>query len=407
LIPDIIVRGGEVMDWQKCMNQALDYIEDNLSYDIDYCVAAKIMNCSEWEFRRIFSFFAQISLSEYIRRRRLTMAALDIKKGDKIIDVAMRYGYDSQAAFSRAFSRLHGIAPSLARDEEAMLKIFPRLTFKLILMEGNGMEKSSGHRTNIIGAGEVGCAISIDGDKNNIHKTNSSFWDTKGNEVIGTTALPLYGAFVSEEKCHLFGDVSEKKLLEIGCGTGHSLQYHGDRKASELWGIDISEKQIEKAKQHLESRGFSAKLICSPMEEECGLPIDYFDYVYSVYGIGWTTDLEGTFCRIASYLKKGGIFIFSWSHPIHKCVAVENDSLSFKKCYFDESWYSVSLDGGAISLSDRKLSTYINALTKAGFAIDEMIEESDDEIIQLNKDSDYAKKAKMLPVTFVIKARKL
>lgn len=395
------------MDWQKCMNQALDYIENNLSCDIDYNVAAKIMNCSEWEFRRIFSFLAQIPLSEYIRRRRLTMAAIDIKKGEKIIDVAIRYGYESQAAFSRAFSRFHGIAPSVARDEGVALKTFPCLTFKLILMEGNGMKKNPNHRTNIIGAGEVGYAISVDMDKNNIHKTNSYFWDTKGNEVIGTTALPKYGAFVSEEKCHLFGDVSGKKLLEIGCGTGHSLKYHGDREASELWGIDISEKQIEKTREYLSLNGFSAKLICSPMEEDCGIPVDYFDYVYSIYGVGWATDLESTFCRIASYLKKDGVFIFSWSHPIHKCVAIENDSLSFKKSYFDESWYSVSLDGGAISLSDRKLSTYINALSKAGFVIDEMIEESDDEIIQLYKDSYFAKKAKMLPVTFVIKARKL
>ena len=395
------------MDWQKCMNQALDYIENNLSCDIDYYVAAKIMNCSEWEFRRIFSFLAQIPLSEYIRRRRLAMAAIDIKKGEKIVDVAIRYGYESQAAFSRAFSRFHKIAPSLARDEGVVLKTFPPLTFKLILMEGNGMKNNPNHRTNIIGAGEVGYAISVNMDKNNIHKTNSSFWDTKGNEIIGTTALPKYGAFVSEEKCHLFGDVSGKKLLEVGCGTGHSLKYHGDRKASELWGIDISEKQIEKAREYLSLYGFSAKLICSPMEEDCGIPVDYFDYVYSIYGVGWTTDLESTFCRIASYIKKDGVFIFSWSHPIHKCVAIENDWLSFKKSYFDESWYSVSLEGGAISLSDRKLSTYINALTKAGFLIEEMIEESDDEILQLYKDSDFAKKAKMLPVTFVIKARKL
>jgi AraC-like DNA-binding protein/SAM-dependent methyltransferase len=395
------------MDWQKCMNQALDYIENNLSCDIDYYVAAKTMNCSEWEFRRIFSFLAQVPLSEYIRRRRLAKAAIDIKNGEKIIDVAIRYGYESQAAFSRAFSRFHGIAPSLARDEEVALKTFPRLSFKLILMEGNVMKKNSNHRTNIIGAGEVGYAISIDMDKNNIHKTNSSFWDTKGSEVIGTTALPEYGSFVSEEKLHLFGDVSGKKLLEIGCGTGHSLKYHGDRKASELWGIDISEKQIEKTREYLSLNGFSAKLICSPMEEDCGIPVDYFDYVYSVYGIGWTTDLEGTFCRIASYLKKDGVFIFSWSHPIHKCVAVENDLLTFKKSYFDESWYSVALEGGAISLSDRKLSTYINALTKAGFIIDEMIEESDEDMLQSHKDGDFVKKAKMLPLIFVIKARKL
>jgi SAM-dependent methyltransferase len=141
--------------------------------------------------------------------------------------------------------------------------------------------------------------------------------------------------------------------------------------------VDISEKQIEKATQHLKACGLSAKLICSPMEEECGIPVDYFDFVYSIYAIGWTTDLEGTFCRIASYLKKDGVFIFSWSHPIHKCVVAVNNMLAFKKCYFDESWYSVSLDEGALTLSDRKLSTYVNALAKAGFVIEQMIEQSD------------------------------
>ncbi|MFF2015334.1 class I SAM-dependent methyltransferase [Paenibacillus sp. NPDC058177] len=269
------------------------------------------------------------------------------------------------------------------------------------------MAKNSAYRTNIIGAGEVGSAVTVEMDKNSIHKTNSIFWDTQGNDVIGATALPFYGAFVSEEKLQLFGDVSGKTMLEIGCGSGHSLQYLGERGASELWGTDISERQIEKAAQHLAASGLSAKFICSPMEEECGIPVDYFDFVYSVYAIGWTTDLEGTFSRIASYLKKDGVFIFSWSHPIHKCVAAENDMLAFKKCYFDESWYSVALGEGEITLSDRKLSTYVNALSKAGFVIEEMIEESDEDLLQSHdENSDFAKKAKMLPVTFVIKARK-
>ncbi|MGO4697909.1 class I SAM-dependent methyltransferase [Paenibacillus sp. 2TAB26] len=249
-------------------------------------------------------------------------------------------------------------------------------------------------------------------DKNAVYKTNSFYWDTKGNDFLGAIVLPLYGAFVSEEKCQLFGDVSGKKMLEIGCGNGQSLQYQGERKASELWGMDISEKQIEKATQHLTSCGLSAKLICSPMEEECGIPEEYFDYVYSIYAIGWTTDLESTFCRIASYLKKDGVFIFSWSHPIHKCVVAENNTLTFNKSYFDESWYSVPLNlagEGMLTLSDRKLSTYVNALAKAGFVIEQMIEQTDDEIMQSREDksSEFAKKAKMLPLTFVIKARKL
>ncbi|GAS82262.1 class I SAM-dependent methyltransferase [Paenibacillus amylolyticus] len=267
------------------------------------------------------------------------------------------------------------------------------------------MEKSSTVRTNMIGGRQVD-AISVDMDKGSIHETNGLFWNTAGNDVLGATALPLYGAFVSEEKHHLFGEISEKKILEIGCGSGQSLRYLGERQASVLWGTDLSENQIEKTQQLLTSCGLSATLLCSPMEEDCGIPKDYFDIVYSIYAIGWTTDLEGTFLQIASYLKKDGVFIFSWSHPIHKCVAAEEDRLVFEKCYFDESWYSVTLGESKLALSDRKLSTYVNALAKAGFVIEQFIEESDDDLMQLQND-DFANKAKMLPVTFVIKARKL
>lgn len=245
-------------------------------------------------------------------------------------------------------------------------------------------------------------------NKASIHKTNSYYWDTIGNDFLRAIVLPHYGAFISEEKHQLFGEVTGKKLLEIGCGNGQSLQYQGERGASELWCIDLSDKQIEKATQHLQSCRVSAKLICSPMEEECGIPADYFDFVYSIYAIGWTTDLEGTFNRIASYLKKDGVFIFSWSHPIHKCVTAENNMLVFSKSYFDEAWYPVPLDEGLLTLADRKLSTFVNALSKAGFVIEQMIEETDEELLHSREDySELAHRAKLLPLTFVIRARKL
>ncbi len=244
-------------------------------------------------------------------------------------------------------------------------------------------------------------------DSNNIRKTNSFYWDTKGNEFIGAIALPLYGAFVSEEKCQLFGNVTGKKILEIGCGNGSSLQYMGERKASELFGVDISKNQLEIANQKLKECSISANLICSPMEEECGIPRDYFDYVYSIYAIGWTIDLEKTFYRIASYLKKDGVFIFSWTHPIHKCITTNNDVFEFDKSYFDDTWYPVPLDDGELTLCNRKLSTYVNALIKVGFIIEQIIEETDDELIKLcDENSNFAKRAKMFPVTFVIKAKK-
>lgn len=400
----IILTGGERMDWQKGMNEAMTYIESNLDAQIDYQKAASYMHCSEWEFRRIFSFLAQCPLSDYVRHRRLTVAAYDIQNGEKIIDIAHKYGYDSQAAFSRAFRKMHGLAPSLARDKETMLNPCPRLTFKLALLEGLSMDKGTNERNNVIGAND-GYAVTISKDVKKIHTINDNFWSSHGNELLGATALPLYGAFVSEEKHQLLGDLSKKKVLEIACGSGHSLKYIGDQKASELWGVDISKEQIRKTEEYLQAHGYSSTLICSAMESKCGLPSDYFDLVYSVYGIGWATDLNQTFENIYSYLKVGGSFIFSWSHPIHKCVAFEGDSLLFKRNYYDESWYSVAYKGGLLSLTDRKMSTYINALAKAGFHIEEMIESSDDELIEKHK-SKFAEKASILPVTFVIKATK-
>ena len=142
------------MEWKNNMNRALGYIEEHLAEEIDCSELAKLMSCSEWEFRRIFSTFAQISLSEYIRDRRLTLAAADIRNGDKIIDVALKYGYESQASFSRAFRRFHGVSPSMARNSDVRLNCLMPMTFKLIIMEENEMGKCASQRVNIIGAGQ-------------------------------------------------------------------------------------------------------------------------------------------------------------------------------------------------------------------------------------------------------------
>lgn len=394
------------MDWQNQMNIVMDYIDDNLTYNVDIKDICKIMSCSEWEFRRLFSFLTNMSLSEYVRNRRLTMAAEEINEGTSMTQVSLKYGYESQTSFSRAFKKYHGETPSNTRSRKIIMNPCPKITFKLVLKEDYKMDNDTNQSISIIGGGDVGYALSIELDKERIHETNGLFWDEFGNMSVGTTSLPQYGAYTSEEKCKLLGDVTDKKILEIGCGTGDSLLYINQLGQAELWGLDISEEQIKKTKSKFDQLGLKANLVCSPMEDECGLPNDYFDIIYSVYGIGWTTDLNLTFDRINSYLKKGGEFIFSWSHPIHKCVAVEGNDLYFKKSYFDEGWYSVPRRGGVLSLSDRKISTYINALSKSGFMIEEMIEETDEDMLR-KAETKFSKKAKMLPVTFVIKAIKL
>lgn len=246
-------------------------------------------------------------------------------------------------------------------------------------------------------------------DRDNIYSTNRSYWNDKGNEFLEAVTLPNLGAFITDEKHNLFGNIAGKTMLELGCGNGKSMIYNAELNAADLWGVDISENQLANARRNLDEKGVSATLICSSMDEDCGIPNDYFDIVYSIYAIGWTVDLEKTFKQVASYLKKDGVFIFSWTHPIHKCVGCENGRLIFENSYFDEAWKPVSADfcGGELKLANRKISTYINALASAGFQIENMIEETDEHMIAPRDNSNFARKARMYPVTFVIKAKKI
>lgn len=125
------------MDWLSKMNSAMEYIETHLSENISYDEIAKIACCSTYHFQRMFSFITDVALSEYIRRRRLTLAEFELQTSDiKVIDVALKYGYESPEAFSRAFKTLHGVMPSSARSEGMALKAYPRMSF-LISIKGD------------------------------------------------------------------------------------------------------------------------------------------------------------------------------------------------------------------------------------------------------------------------------
>jgi len=128
------------MNWLANLNQAMQYIEENLTEDLDMKEAARRACCSEYHFSRMFSFLGGTTLSEYIRRRRLTLAAFELQTADvKIIDVAMKYGYHSADAFSRAFQVLHGMSPSAAKSSGASLKAYSRMTFQLTVQGGSAM----------------------------------------------------------------------------------------------------------------------------------------------------------------------------------------------------------------------------------------------------------------------------
>ncbi len=120
------------MDWQSKLSQALEYIEHNLDGEIDYDKVAQLVCCSTFQFQRIFSFICGIPLGEYIRRRKMTLAALELQTSDiKVIDAALKYGYDSPTAFNRAFQSIHGVSPAAARKAGVKLRAYPRISFTL------------------------------------------------------------------------------------------------------------------------------------------------------------------------------------------------------------------------------------------------------------------------------------
>lgn len=125
------------MDWLERINQAMDYIECHLTGEIELSEVARRACCSSYQFQRMFSFITNVTLAEYIWRRRLTLAALELQnsKNTKVIDVAIKYGYESPVSFARAFQSLHGITPALARQNGMALKAYPRLSF-LITIKG-------------------------------------------------------------------------------------------------------------------------------------------------------------------------------------------------------------------------------------------------------------------------------
>lgn len=128
------------MDWISGIQRALDYVEEHLTEEIDYREAARQACSSSFHFQRMFAMLCGFSLGDYTRMRRLTLAAQELRQhGPKVIDTALKYGYDSPESFSRAFARFHGVSPSEAR-RGATVKSFSRLSVKLILTGGRTMD---------------------------------------------------------------------------------------------------------------------------------------------------------------------------------------------------------------------------------------------------------------------------
>jgi len=128
------------MNWIIGLQKAIDYIEDNLTETIDYELVAAQSFSSSYHFQRVFSILCGFTVGEYIRNRRLSLAGTELATSDaKVIEVALKYGYESPDSFAKAFQKFHGILPSQARSNGSMLKSYSRLVLKFSLEGGTIM----------------------------------------------------------------------------------------------------------------------------------------------------------------------------------------------------------------------------------------------------------------------------
>ena len=252
--------------------------------------------------------------------------------------------------------------------------------------------------------------------RKDILRINQDGWDIVAPQFYGGAALPSYGPLaVTEDTVQLLDDLRGKSVLELGCGSGHTLHYlWKEKQVSELWGLDLSREQLRFTSELLARENIPAKLFLSSMDENPGILESHFDLVISIYGLGWTPDLSCTLSLIYSYLKPGGKFIFSWEHPVYQCLEYDARTGKYfmEHSYLDESReQKPSWRGVEIVLQPRMLSTYLNAICNAGFRIERLVESEPNPDIA--REEDYAPekwysvpRAQLIPTTLIVKASK-
>ena len=174
-------------NWIEGIQNALRYIEDNLTQELEIREIAKCAYVSPFYFQRIFSALCGISVGEYIRNRRLTLAGEELLSSNaKIIDIAAKYGYDSPDSFNRAFQRFYGVSPSAARKTGASLRSYAPIKIKLTLEGSNMLEHKIVQKPQFTVVG-----VSRRFNPETSYQEIPKYW----TEVMGMPQFPLFGTY--------------------------------------------------------------------------------------------------------------------------------------------------------------------------------------------------------------------
>lgn len=211
------------MDLLDRLNLAVEYVERNITQELDLSKIARLACCSTYNFQRMFSFVTDVSIVEYIRRGRLTLAALELQHRDmKVIDVALKYGYDSPVSFARAFQAMHGITPSEAKNTNVSLKAFPRMTFQIII-KGVGEMNYRIVKTEPFKVFGIEGLISTTGEPG-YFRNEGEVWNDQNDardklyEDAGKESLPIFDTMFVREMCPMHGLMNYNKVDDTTYG---------------------------------------------------------------------------------------------------------------------------------------------------------------------------------------------
>jgi SAM-dependent methyltransferase len=245
-----------------------------------------------------------------------------------------------------------------------------------------------------------------------ITSENEKTWDVVADQFVEASALPVWGPFGIGDDLNLIPEIKDKTFLEIGCGSGRSIKYLIDQGAKKVYGLDISSVQLAEAENFNKDAVAHKRveLIKGRMEE--ALEIEPVDIVFSVYAIGWTPDPETTLKNVYSYLKPGGLFVWSWDHTIFTDIQYEEGKYIVMYSYHDEKPLVIrnwKKEGTVAHVTYRKTATWFQLLKSAGF---DVIGYHEPQPKNLDRGStDPAKhysiqKAEKVPATFIFVCKK-
>ena len=258
------------MDWIKAVEEAIEYIEENITEELSIAGIASKVNLSAFYFQKGFAMLCGYTVGEYIRMRRLSLAGSELLSTDvKVIDLAVKYGYDSSDSFTKAFTRFHGSTPTDVRKNRAALKSFARLHIKLSLEGGSVMEYRIEEKAafKVMGISRV---FSYESANTDIPK----YWDEVYIGAAEKLVMGMYGiCFDAEMSGNQFRYMIADDLQEESAAERNLEEYEIP---AHTWAVFPCRGPMPFALQEVNRRIFSEWLPASRYELSEGYNIEYY-----------------------------------------------------------------------------------------------------------------------------------